>query len=141
MHIACAITTQFFFDFFWQFYTSKTLNYMMYRRLHLRIALYWLKYTIFYLKHIHVLLSELYPNFIALGTKHFSKKILKKTLKFYCFFLWVGFTCLKTTEALQEIIFLLPLSPQEFLYSFNWPQKNETLSWTCRHPAVLTWDP
>ena len=51
---------------------------------------------------MHVLLSKLNPKFIALGTKHFLKKILKKSSKkIYCFFLQVEFTCLKATEALQ----------------------------------------
>ena len=76
------------------------------REFHLRIALNWIKYTLFYLKYIHVLLFKLHPKFLALGTKYFLKKILKKTSKFYCSFLWVGFTCLEATEPLRRDNFL-----------------------------------
>ena len=100
MHIACAIITQCFFDFFLVVLYFKIFKFTWCTwDLYLRIALNWLKYTPFYLKHIHVLLFKLYPKFIALGTKHFLKKILKKTSKRYCFILWVGFICLKATEA------------------------------------------
>ena len=66
-----------------------------------------------------------YTEFITLGTKHFLKKflrslkVLKKALKCYCPFLLVAFTCLKATEPLREDNLRLPISPQEFLYSFN----------------------
>ena len=62
MHIACAITTQFFFDFFLAVSYFKNFKFTWCTGdFHLRIVLNWLKYTLFYLQHIHVMLSKLYP--------------------------------------------------------------------------------
>ena len=70
------------------------------------IAVNLLKYALFYLKHVNILLSNLYPKLIAFGIIHFLKKILKITLKFYCSFLCVGLTYPKATEPLRGENFL-----------------------------------
>ena len=41
----------------------------------------------------------------------------------------------------KETVYFLPLSPRKSCYSFDWPWKDERLSWPCSHSVVLNEGP
>ena len=65
----------------------------------------------FFIQNTHVLLSKLCPEFIALGTKHFLKKVLKKTFIITPFYGW-GSPVKRLQNHYGEKVYFLPLSPR-----------------------------
>ena len=56
-------------------------------------------------------------------------------------FLWMGFNYLKATEPTTIQFTFYNSVPRSSWYLFNWPRKDERLSWPRSHPLVLNAGP
>ena len=66
---------------------------------------------------------------------------LKKHLKLYRPFVWMGFNCLKATATLRRQFTFYHSAPRNSWYSFCLPRKDERLSRPWSHPVVLDTGP
>ena len=73
--------------------------------------------------HTHICFLNYYLGLLLLAQNIFKKRFLKKLWKFIGRFFGLGSPLLRLQSHCEEIIFFLPLGPQEFLYSFDWPLK------------------